>query len=63
MKLRLCILVLFAIASCGVLSARGAAAPQKDYLSAIEADKIRDAETPSERITLFLSFADDRIKK
>jgi hypothetical protein len=38
-------------------------APQKDYLSTIEADKIRDAETPNERITLFLSFADDRLKK
>lgn len=63
MKLRLCILVLFAIAGCGALSARAAAAPQKDYLSAIEADKIRDAETPSERITLFLTFADDRITK
>jgi hypothetical protein len=41
-----------------------AAAPQdKDYLSAIEADKIRDAETANERITLFLTFADDRLKK
>ncbi|HKV25439.1 MAG TPA: hypothetical protein VJN93_12670 [Candidatus Acidoferrum sp.] len=39
------------------------ARPQKDYLSAIEADKIRDAETPNERIFLFLSFADDRLKK
>ena len=36
---------------------------QKDYLSSIEADKIREADTPNERITLFLSFADDRIKK
>src|SRR5579859_3303390 len=36
---------------------------QKDYLSSIEADKIRDAETPDERIKLFLSFADDRLKK
>jgi len=37
--------------------------PQKDYLSNAEADKIRDAETPNERIKLFISFADDRIKK
>src|SRR5437870_8667669 len=37
-----------------------AAAPQKDYLSALEADKIRDAETPNERIRLFLTFAEDR---
>jgi hypothetical protein len=36
---------------------------QKDYLSALEADKIRDAETTSERIKLFLTFADDRLKK
>lgn len=41
-----------------------ASAPQqKDYLSALEADKIRDAETPNERIKLFLSFAEDRLKK
>jgi hypothetical protein len=36
---------------------------QKDYLSALEADKIRDAEGTSERIKLFLTFADDRLKK
>ena len=42
---------------------RPALPQQKDYLSSIEADKIRDAETPNERITLFLSFADDRLKK
>jgi hypothetical protein len=40
-----------------------AAGQQKDYLSAIEADKIREAETPNERIHLFLTFADDRLKK
>jgi len=38
-------------------------AGQKDYLSAVEADKIRDAETTNERIKLFLTFADDRLKK
>jgi hypothetical protein len=36
---------------------------QKDYLSAVEADKIRDAETVNDRIKLFLIFADDRLKK
>jgi hypothetical protein len=36
---------------------------KKDYLSDAEADKIRDADTPSERMKLFISFADDRIKK
>ena len=34
-----------------------------DYLSDAEADKIRDADTPSERIKLYLSFAEDRLKK
>lgn len=36
---------------------------QKDYLSALEADKIRDAETTNDRVKLFLMFADDRLKK
>jgi hypothetical protein len=57
---------LFLLASC-ILAApplAGAASPQqKDYLSALEADKIRDAETVNERIKLFLTFADDRLKK
>lgn len=38
-------------------------AQEKDYLSALEADKIRDAETTNDRIKLFLTFADDRLKK
>jgi hypothetical protein len=29
----------------------------------MESDKIRDAETTNERIKLFVSFADDRLKK
>src|SRR5260370_33917894 len=37
--------------------------PEKDYLTNIEAEKIRDAETTNERIKLFIMFADDRIKK
>jgi hypothetical protein len=48
------------------LALAGLAAAQtteKDYLSAIEADKIRDAETPNEKIKLFMLFADDRLKK
>ena len=44
--------------------ARARAPQQKDYLTALEADKIRDAEKDSnERIKLFLSFAEDRLKK
>jgi len=35
----------------------------KDYLSEEEADKIRDAGTPSDRIKLYMAFADDRLKK
>jgi predicted ribosome quality control (RQC) complex YloA/Tae2 family protein len=35
----------------------------KDYLSDEEADKIRDALTPDERIKLYISFAEDRLKK
>jgi hypothetical protein len=54
-------LYLFVIASS--LFAASSRAGQKDYLSALEADKIRDAETTNERIKLFLTFADDRLKK
>jgi len=37
--------------------------PEKDYLSSVEADKIRDAETTNDRIKLFLAFAEDRLTK
>lgn len=47
----------------GAVSAARAQDLKKDYLTALEADKIRDAETPNERIKLFLQFADDRLKK
>ncbi len=36
---------------------------QKDYLSSLEADKIRDAETINEKVSLYLTFAEDRLKK
>ena len=52
---------------CAALFASMSLAPrawaQKDYLSAVEADKIRDAESTNERIRLFLGFAEDRLKK
>jgi hypothetical protein len=35
----------------------------KDYLTESEADKIRDADTPALRIKLYISFAEDRLKK
>jgi DNA repair exonuclease SbcCD ATPase subunit len=48
----------------GSLAAR-APVPQdkKDYLMESEADKIRDANNPSERMKLYVGFADDRLKK
>ena len=58
---------LFLLLAFGLLVAspfvRAGAPQQKDYLSALEADKIRDAETVNERIKLFLMFAEDRLKK
>src|ERR1700752_2546797 len=45
--------------------ARSAASPQekKDYLSESEANKIRDAYEPADRIGLYMKFAEDRLKK
>jgi len=40
-----------------------APAQQRDYLSTTEAEKVREAIDPSERIRLFLSFASDRLKQ
>lgn len=40
-----------------------AQSPDKDYLTSLEADKIRDAETSNEKIRLFMEYADDRLKK
>lgn len=57
-------LVVAFLCALGVIAADAPAfAQKKDYLSENEADKIRDAETTSERIKLFISFAADRIKK
>jgi DNA repair exonuclease SbcCD ATPase subunit len=48
-----------------VSSARAAnpAAQKKEYLTDSEADKIREAVEPGERIKLYISFAEDRLKK
>jgi DNA repair exonuclease SbcCD ATPase subunit len=48
-----------------VSSARAAnpAAQKKEYLTESEADKIREAVEPGERIKLYISFAEDRLKK
>jgi len=56
--------IMLAISVAGWLSGSALAqAPQKDYLTSMEADKIRDAGTTNERIKLFVDFADDRLKK
>jgi chromosome segregation ATPase len=36
---------------------------KRDYLTTLEADRIRDAELPALRIKLFVEFAVDRLKK
>ena len=60
-KLLFTLLVMGSLAASPLVHA--AAPQQKDYLSSVEADKIRDAETVNDRIKLFLTFADDRLKK
>lgn len=44
-------------------AAQPCAAQKKDYLGELEADKIREAETATLRVKLYLSFAADRLKK
>ena len=63
MRLRGCFLFALSLLLFGSYKVRAVSPPQKDYLSSMEADKIRDAETPNERIKLFLTYADDRLKK
>src|SRR5690242_9534698 len=57
------LIALFALIAAATSILNPQARGQKDYLSALEADKIRDAETTNERIKLFITFADDRLKK
>jgi len=61
--IKLCLAAL--VLGCALLTVPAAHAqrPEKDYLTDVEADKIRDAETPNERVKLFLTFAEDRLKK
>jgi hypothetical protein len=58
-------LILFAaFGACSAMPACAAAQrADKDYLSSVEAGKIRDAETTNDRIKLFLTFAEDRLTK
>jgi hypothetical protein len=62
----LVLVTMIAAASSIARSAVHAASSQrdrKDYLTESEADKVRDAETQSDRIKLYISYADDRLKK
>lgn len=67
MKFKVCLVLstLFTLTLLVVTPVVRARAPQqKDYLTALEADKIRNAENDNnERIKLFLGFAEDRLKK
>jgi hypothetical protein len=58
-------MLLVAAAATMMLSARRVLAQEekKDYLTDAEGDRIRDAVTPPERMKLFVTFADDRLKK
>jgi chromosome segregation ATPase len=53
------------LATVATVSARRVQAQQekKDYLTDSEGDLIRDAVTPPERMKLFVTFAQDRLKK
>jgi hypothetical protein len=66
MRRRAAIFVTLATLALGPLMLSRSAIAQRqrpDYLSDDEADRIRDADTPSQRIKLYLSFAEDRLKK
>jgi hypothetical protein len=60
MRMRVALIMLAALVSTAVAMR---AQEKKDYLSDTEADKIREATTPSAKMVLFVTFADDRIAK
>ena len=66
MRIRLLVFILFAVLMSSIAVRASSSEPQqpkKDYLTETEADKIRDAALPPDRIKLFISFAEDRLKK
>jgi hypothetical protein len=65
MRCHSAILSCFAVLLVAGTPAARARVPQdkKDYLTESEADKVRDANNPSDRIKLYVVFADDRLKK
>lgn len=56
-------LILTALAAARLTGARPQDYQPKDYLTDEEADKIRDALTPAQRIKLYIAFAEDRLNK
>jgi hypothetical protein len=66
MRCRAVIFIALAIVELSPLILTRAAIAQRqrpDYLSDGEADQIRNADTPSQRMKLYVSFAEDRLKK
>lgn len=64
MRMRITILLLLAtLAFVSFPPAGVSAQDKKDYLTDGEADKIRDARAISDRMLLFVSFAEDRVEK
>jgi chromosome segregation ATPase len=57
------VMLLAAILNAAPAAVASAAPQKKEYLSEVEADKIRDAGATGPRIVLFATFASDRIKK
>jgi hypothetical protein len=51
------------ICSIALVGAANPAPQKKEYLTDAESDKIREAVDPGDRIKLFVSFAEDRLKK
>jgi hypothetical protein len=51
------------VASVSLAPRSAKAQERKDYLTATESDKIRDAYEPGDKMKLFIQFADDRLKK
>src|SRR5262249_24819135 len=58
MNIKNCLMTVALTCTLGSANCDTVQAQQKDYLSSLESDKIRDAETTNERIKLFLIFAD-----
>jgi hypothetical protein len=58
------VIVIAALVAPALARPASAHPPQlKDYLSGEEADKIRDAREPAQRIKLYMAFAEDRLTK